>query len=190
MSKFDYMRTLINRHKIDWISEMNATPDEIMVNRIIDRLDQEAIAYEARWGVNRLEGLAEGELAEKWLRQCQKVNEAIEDKNPTLLDDLMNGCIRGWKALEDFALSKGHQPNDPRYVEYQHKDGVIYKICYTDADARLMDRFNGPECRVVTIEEMANLMEERASQAFDIKVNKREKTITFDFDKGDEIPFN
>ncbi len=188
MKRFDYMRDVINRYKLDWISEMNATPDELRINRVIDRLDQAAIDYESRWGVGRLEGLASEELALKWRSQIGKINQAIEDRNSLGMESLMQGAIRGWKALEDYALLQGHQPNDPRYVEYQHKDGVLYKICYTDADARLLDRFNGPECRVVTIEEMANLMEARTSQAFEIKINKKEKTIIFDFDKGDTIP--
>jgi len=192
MSKHNHMRNIINNHRIDWISEMNATPDELQVNRIIDRLDQVAIDYEARWGVNRLEGMVTDDMKAKWMRQLEKVNQAIQDKNPIVLKELMEGTIRGWKALEDNALANGYQPNDPRYVEYQHPSGTLYKICYTVADAKLLAHQATEDCRIVTLQEMANLMNERENQVYglSVKIDQVEEKITFfDWKEGDTIPF-
>ena len=192
MNRHNHMRDILNKAKIDWIYEMNATPNEVQVNRIIDKLDQVAIDYEARWGVNRLEGMVSDEMREKWMRQVQKVNQAIEEKNPIDLGQLMEGTIRGWKAMEDNALSNGHRPNDPRYVEYQHPSGTLYKICYTIPDARLLAHQATEDCRIVTIEEMANLMNQRENQVYgqSVKCDPVENKITFfDWQEGDTIPF-
>lgn len=192
MSKHNHMRDILNNHKIDWISEMNATPNEVQVNRIIDRLDQVAIDYEARWGVGRLEGMVSDDLRLKWDRQVEKVNNAIQDKNPIVLTDLMEGTIRGWKALEDNALASGHSPNDPRYVEYAHPSGTLYKICYASADAKLLAHQATADCRIVTLQEMANLMNERENQVYglNVKIDPVEEKITFfDWQEGDTIPF-
>lgn len=184
------IRTVLNKHKTRWPESDDMTPEDFEINRVIEKLDQIAIGYEAKWGVYRLETLASPELAEKWQRQVEKINEAIENKNLAQLRDLVDGAIRGYGMLEAAALAAGHTPSEPLYWEIR-KGSRIYRVVKTTQEARALQKPQNADTVILTFEEVVNLFDARSEQVYGTseKHVKLGKNTGFDYSKGDAIPF-
>lgn len=184
------MRTVLNKHKTRWPESDDMTPEDFEINRLIEKLDECAIGYEAKWGVYRLETLAPAELAEKWQRQVEKINEAIENKNLVALRDLVEGAVRGYAKLEASALAAGHTPSEPLYFEFR-KGSRIYRVVKTVQEARALQTPQNANTVVLTVEEVVNLFDARSEQVYGTAEKKTQlgKNTGFDYSKGDTMPF-
>jgi hypothetical protein len=167
------------------------TPEQLEINRWIMRLDTVAVDYESRWGIGRLEALAAPVLREKWERQREKLNYAIQRSDLTILSDLIEGTVRGWAALEQAALLAGHKPHDPEFWECV-VDGVTYRITRTMAGSRNMAAVPGNGA-VLSLGEIVSVYHYAHSQAFENKHPLPGKDIVVNEklfkDGGDPIPF-
>ena len=166
-------------------------PLDFDINRLIEKLDEVAIKYEAKWGVYRLETLASPDLARKWQAQVDKINEAIETKNIRSLEDLVEGAIRGYALLEAEAIKGGHSPTAPEFWELR-KGSRVYRVVMNTMDARAMQKPENSDVTILTLEEVVNLYDAKARMVY----GEPEKVATpgeltgFDYDKGDPIPFD
>jgi len=183
------MREIINKYKTAWPESDKLETVDFEINRMIEKLDEVAIRYEAKWGVYRLEHLATPELAEKWQKQVDKLGEAIRNKNLGELKGLVDGSIRGYEVLEKNAEALGHKPCEPEFWELR-KGSRIYRIVKTIGEARQLHKPGNEDTVVMTIEEVVNIFENKHRNLEQDKIDAplQIKNVGFDYDKGDSIP--
>lgn len=133
----DCIRQIYKTYKKGWLEmKRELGPADYEIQRYLDMLDETARQYEARWGIGVLPRIVTHDMAEKWQRQCDKLNDAISDGNLNEVMGLVQGTVRGYKALEDNALAMGHKPNPPDVWDAQHPEsGRKYRFCKTRNDA-------------------------------------------------------
>lgn len=185
------IKNIINKHKKGWLEMYELKPVDFAMQKQIEQLDHVALEYEAKWGVDVLPGLADADMQKKWNRQMEKLNDAIEGGRLNDAVGLVQGTMRGYKALEDHVLSRGYKPNPPDVWDVQHPEsGQIYRICKNNIDAR-----RGSDKSVVTytLQEVARILEAQQlvnvvkSQFENSKVTKvgNKTKDPFDFSKPD-----
>lgn len=175
------------------------TPEQYQINQWIEKLDTLNVEYESRWGCGVLPQLVSSATAEKWLRHCQKIDDAITSNDLQLMVDLCEGAKRGLDALEQEAMRLGHKPHGaPVAWTVMMENGKELAICATRNDAA-MCASNGAKERdmvVWTIQEVANLICNYYHDANKLGEPKPESVKAqttehdpFDFTKGDKINF-
>jgi hypothetical protein len=168
------------------------TPEQNAINKLIWQLDQVALEYEARWGVYTLESFAPEILASKFQAQLDKLNEAIGQNDPAMVAARVEGMIKGYKALEQSALSLGHKPCEPSFLEI-NVNSKIYRVVKSVAEARALHRPDGDkDVSIVTIEELVNIHQSKHDEIVKkVKEARPENDSwkTFDFEKGDSVEF-
>ena len=173
----------------------NITPDQYYINQLLDKLDIKAAEVESRWGVERLERLVSFDMAQKWRRQMDKLNEAISESDVFTLPEIVNGTIRGYEAMEADAVAQGNQPHDAPFAwTVALPSGKTLAIVRHPKDASLMNDLKRDHGDVVvwTIDEIANIIESEYTLVNQDSV-KGEVVIPkadapFDFTKGDTLP--
>lgn len=152
---------------------INLMPHDYLINQHIHKLDQVTVEYEAKWGVGRLEKLVSENLAQKWNSQKDKLNDAIRDRDPARVAALVDGCVRGYAALEAEALKNGHTLNPPEWWDVQHESGRVYRIVKSEPQSRLAAQgCLSDGVTVYTLQEVARLLD-----SFD-HVNKVKDSFT------------
>lgn len=181
------LKNVIAKHKRGWYEVMDDVQREI--NRLLFQLDDVASGMEAKWGVGRLEQCVDVAMGEKWARQCERLNEAIEKQDLRVLEELCLGTLRGYGALEKNAMERGYKPNEPMFWETS-VDGVVYRFVKTYGDAKSLHRPGAHDVVVITIEEAARCLRVLHAKTFNKRENVGEKPLdAFDFSKGDAIGF-
>lgn len=172
-----------------WNAMNELTPDDLEINRHIDKLDQVAIKFESKWGPDVLPRLVPDDMAAKWKAQTDKLNDAIQRRDLPMVADLVAGTIRGYSALDAAATAAGHTPAPATMLEGRHPDtGNIYRIAVNDMDAR---KVSEPGVVVYTLTEVIRLLE--SMQLVNVvKKNFPHAQVTktnIDWQKGDDLPF-
>lgn len=181
------MKKEITGRKDSFMDNLNATDFE--VQRWICKFDRVAFRYESRWGIGKLEKLCSIDLQEKWTRQIDKINNAIQEKDLFTLPDLIDGAIRGYEALEKDALRLGHAPNRNHLYDVQHPvTGNKYRF--------VMDNMAAHESQesgvvVMTLTEVVNLIDAKHEAVYKTKqaFQGAEVIGVIDWDKGDDLPW-
>jgi len=185
------VKTIVNNHKKGWFEMYELQPEDFAMQKQIEQLDHVALDYEARWGIDVLPGLADADMQQKWNRQLEKLNKAIEDKRLNDVVGLIQGTIRGYKALEDHVKSRGYNPNPPDVWDVQHPEsGQKYRICKNTTDAR---RSSEKDVVTYTLQEVARILESQQLvnvikerfEGSEIKNIKKKEPEPFDFNSPD-----
>jgi hypothetical protein len=161
------------------------------INKMINQLDDVASGYEAVWGVGKLESLVPPDLARKWDAQKLKLDEAIQAGDENRVRLLVDGCIRGYGALNDAALSAGYKPITPDFWEYKHPSGQIYRVCKNNFDSQSLHKTVDKGVIIMSLGEIINLyhaQQNRIYASLDEKAIPERKKDAFDFTVGDQIP--
>ena len=167
------------------------TPNNLEINRHIDKLDAVAVRYESKWGADTLPKLVPEAMAAKWSAQCVKLNDAIQRGDLPMVADLVSGTIRGYEALDAAAVAAGHTSAPATYLEGRHPDsGQIYRIAINDMDAR-----KAAEVGVVvySLAEVVRILE--GCQLINVIKNQwpgaevKNVKPAVDWDKGDALQF-
>ncbi len=189
------MRKLIKENKIGWPMVDNITPDQYYINQLLDKLDTKAAEVESRWGVARLERLVSFDMAQKWKRQMDRLNEAIATSDVFTLPEIVNGTIRGYEAMEADAIAQGHKPHEAPFAwTVGLPSGRTLAIVRHHKDAALMDDLKRAHGDVVvwTVDEIARIVEEQYTLVNQPSVKSPEPPLKpsepFDFTKGDPLP--
>jgi hypothetical protein len=66
------------------------------------------LGFENRWGVDRLPELVSAETQEKYWRQVDKLNAAIESNDVDLVIKYAAGMMRAYTAMQNEARERGH----------------------------------------------------------------------------------
>lgn len=161
------------------------TPEAHAVQRALEWLDDIAAGYEAKWGVDRLQKLANDELRQKWENQIGKLNDAIDRNHPADVEALAQSTVRGWKVLEDHALQNGCKPLDPDAWECWHPSGTVYRVAKNNAGA------HGVQGRsVVTLASLVNIYHAVMTGKLDVSIDiKKQFEIIPMPEDGDDLPW-
>ena len=186
------MRNELRKHKIGWPEMDQLSGTDFEMQRWIQKLDTVAAEYESRWGVSRLQTLVPHELAQKWKAQTDKLNAAIQGSNLYDMPELVEGCIRGYGALEKAAIAQGHKPHDAPFAwTVGLPSGKTLAIVRHDKDASLVNdlRRDHGDIVVWTIDEIARIIEKEHILLNVVKPSAPKTELQpFDFTKGDSLP--
>lgn len=186
------LRQTLKPHLTGWPDMDNLDPLRFEINRLISQLDDVAVGYEAKWGVGKLESIAhlhDGDLAQKWQRHIDKLNDAILALDGGAVRQLVEGCLVGYQKLEEAAVRAAVAPCEPVYFEV-NVNSTIYRIVKNVSDSRSLHR-PGEKAVIVTAEEMARLFDKQRANCYHKRLDNPDKVLKiddFDFTKGDEIP--
>lgn len=190
------MRKMIKENKIGWPMSDNITPDQYYINQWLDKLDTKAAEVESRWGVARLERLVSFDMAQKWKRQMDRLNEAIATSDVFTLPEIVNGTIRGYDAMEADAIALGNKPHDAPFAwTVGLPSGKTLAIVRHPKDASLVNdlkRDHG-DVMVWTIDEIANIIEKEYTLVKPNSVTPKTNSVKsepFNFIQGDPLPNN
>lgn len=137
--------------------------DMLTVQTAIDRVDEVAVAMEAKWGVDRLPRLVSQEMAEAFHRQAEMFNTAIWQGTPADVVSQADRMINAWTALDAAAsASEARTVAKERWEVSCTIDGVsgVLAVCKTREDALAVQR-DGRHLHVVTLEAVARLIEQQ-----------------------------
>jgi hypothetical protein len=103
----------------------------------VDRLDHVARSLERKWGHDRLRLLVDLELAVRFDRQREKLNQAVTADNADAIKIQAEGMCRAWQALDQAATAAGAEPLNPEIWECRlPASGKVVAIVRTEAEAR------------------------------------------------------
>lgn len=159
-------------------------PRSFEINRLITQLDDVAVGYEAKWGIGYLEAHAPEDLAQKWQRQVDKLNDAIASLDVPAVRQLVEGCIRGYQSLEVAVEASKGKPKGPVFFEYKF-GSLIYRIVKNVADAKALHKPGDPNVRILTGEEACRLFDRDCVDIFQKRESEKMMDSYFDFAKGD-----
>lgn len=135
-------------------SNMNDTQREI--KRWLDRLDEMALAVEAKWGIGNLPRLCSETTAQKYDKQNEKLALAIREQDIRQVQDLVNGFGRAYEVMEREAIEKGNKPSVAEYMEVALESGFKLRIAKNGTEARSVTEKG---VYVWTLEEVARIIE-------------------------------
>ncbi len=159
--------------------------------------DKTVSEYERRWGVDRLPELVPPELRERFLLQCDRLNEAIAMNDVDEVRRLVPVSCRAYAALEKAAREAGHEELTGEAWEAAMPNGGVLCVTRTTHEAAKVSR-ERPEAIVWSVEEVANVIGSyEAAKAVTFAkhsfpgavVEKREDRAPTHEELDDEIPF-
>jgi len=126
--------------------------EELPYWKSLEQLDAIARRAETTWGIGGLELRVSDDLREKFKRQYEKLNAAIENGNPSDIMSMAAGAMRGWAAMEAAVKAAGHVPPVPAYWDVTH-GGKAYRVVRNTVDTGL-DSVTCPDVFVVSVDEL------------------------------------
>lgn len=166
---------------------MNDTQREI--KRWIDRLDEMALACEAKWGIGNLPRLCSEATAQKYNKQNEKLALAIKDQDIKLVQDLVNGFVRAYEIMEREAIERGNKPTVAEFMEVALESGFKLRIARNNTEARNLTEHG---VYVWSLEEVARVIEKDYTLVNVIKKNfdgaKLTRVTQRMFDDSERLP--
>ncbi len=127
----------------------------------LTKVDEVAMAMEAKWGVGRLPRLVEPDLAARFQCQLEMWNEVIcsDDCMVSEVRETAEATIRGWQVLDEAASAAGQSAIDPSIWEIPLKDGTVAALVRSDEEAyKVASTLSGRYVSVWTTEEVAKIV--------------------------------
>lgn len=178
-------------------SKVYYQPTQPAMRRMQDalhRYDDVVSDVEGRWGVDRLVWLVGGDLRDRFEKQMDRLNVAIDKCDPSIEHEV-EVTLRGVAALEAAAIAAGAKPLTGDYVEGRLPDGRVIAITATGYEAGKVKRDNR-EMVVYSVDEVGRIIEGLNKEAPVVDAIKNAfigaevqsvKPVKYDLD--DEIPF-
>ena len=165
----------------------------------VEALDEVAHSCERKWGVDRLPRLVPVDLAEKFYRQVEQLNDAIADEatggSVANVEFEAGRMVNAWRALDAAAEAAGAEEASGLYLSARMADGRSLVIC-SDLEAVGVWRMVNPDqpAAVWTLDEVVKVLEgfdlvNRTKHLFegavveDARVSRR-----VNWARGDELP--
>lgn len=130
-------------------------PDDLFqeIMAALAPLDKLARRMEEKWGCGRLTSLVDPELAARFGRAQDKLNEAIRLNDPTDIARRVGVLIRGWEALDQAAMDVGAHKLPARTIGVEHGGRAwVIVLDPVDYDKARADHVGGG--RVVALAEL------------------------------------
>ncbi len=149
-------------------------PDDIgnqtkeSVYHALKPLDELVHQMERRWGVDRLPGLVDPEMAARFGAAKAKLDAAIDENEPALVVKRVKVMMKGWLALSDAAEKAGAEEIEADVWEGLSDAGVKYAFCRSGAEAHRAAR-EKEGYRVLSVDEVVRLLEVKYDKIMKIK---------------------
>lgn len=115
--------------------EKYAKPMQDSIYHAIAALDEVAIRYEEKWGVDRLAKLVPPETAARFGSAKAKLDAALEADDADEVARRASVLARGWEALDAAATAAGHKPEEVEAWLWRDEDGKPHAFVRDVADA-------------------------------------------------------
>lgn len=113
-----------------------ATQWEIQSNAVLVELERKKGQHYEKWGVDRLITLVDIEFRTKFWTQMGRVWDALDRSDIDKLHKSVNGMIKGFEALETWAIENEIEPNPPiQFLEWKSIKGVPMVVVRTEVEA-------------------------------------------------------
>jgi hypothetical protein len=165
----------------------------------VEALDEIASQCERRWGVDRLPRLVSVDLAERFYRQVEKLNDAISDEctggSMANVEYEAGRMANAWRALDEAAVAAGSLEASGRCMGARMADGRSLVICEDREAMGVWQMQNaGQAAAVWTMEEVVAVLEgfdlvNRTKHLFegavveDVRASRK-----VNWARGDELP--
>ena len=182
--------------KVTKPSKQHYAPSQMAMRRMQDalhRYDDEVSKVERKWGVDRLIWVVGGNLRDRFEKQMDLLNEAIDKMQD--VEHQVDVTLRGVAALEQAAIAAGVQPLGGEWIEGKMPDGRVLAVVPNDYEVSRVKRDNR-EMVVYSVDEIGRLLADwDASKTVDAvkavfpgATVEKVKTRT-EVELNDEIPF-
>lgn len=165
----------------------------------IEALDDAARHMEAKWGVDRLPKLVPVDLAERFYRQVDKLNDAISDEctggSIANVEYEAGRMFNAWMALDRAAEAAGRSPTTGQCMVARMADGRSLVIC-DDLEGAHVWRQQNPDqpAALWTMQEVVKVLEgfdlvNRTKHLFEgAVVTDARASAKVNWARGDELP--
>jgi hypothetical protein len=164
------------------------------IQAAITELDICVSGYEKRWGVDRLPELVSIETQEKYWRQVDKLNSAIDASDADLVIKYAAGMQRAYTIMQNEARERGHDELKGEWFECETPDGRVMIVAPTFEESHKAAR-ERPGCIVYAMPEVAAIVCWDEAGRFANSVKELFPAATVEVvrqtkdDLNDEIPF-
>ena len=177
-------------------SKQYYAPSQMAMRRMQDalhRYDDEVSKVERKWGVDRLIWVVGGDLRDRFEKQMDLLNEAIDKMQD--VEHQVDVTLRGVAALEKAAIAAGVQPLGGEWIEGKMPDGRVLAVVPNDYEVSRVKRDNR-EMVVYSVTEIGRLLADwdavktvdAVKAVFPGATVEKVKTRT-EKELNDEIPF-
>ena len=162
-----------------------------VINAAVRSLDAVARDAEVRWGIGKLESLADPELAARFEQARVRLNAALNGEDVNEVVARCKDMIKGWKVIEKRVREAGHQPADMRVWYHKSDDGRTYAFVQDPADATLVEK----GAVAYSLDEVVRLLDQRYQTISTVKEHwpgaevTKVKPKNTEKDFQDDIPF-
>lgn len=133
-----------------------AIPNALQISTILAPLDQTAASMERRWGVERLPGLVNQDLANRFAMARQVLDDALDQGDLPAIETAAANLRKGWTKLDEVATAAGAAPYDPTAWGFE-VCGKPCAIVIDDSGAKYVQQID-PGRTVWTLDEIGNLL--------------------------------
>lgn len=164
------------------------------IQAAITELDICVSGFEKRWGVDRLPELVSVETQEKYWRQVDKLDAAIESSDADLAIKYAGGMMRAYTAMQSEARDRGHAELKGEWFECETDDGRVLIVApsFEESHKAAKER---PGCLIYAMPEVAAIVCRDEAGRFVNAVKEVFPAATVESvrqvkdDLNDEIPF-
>lgn len=169
-----------------------ASANAEMIHKAMLSLDRTAREVEERWGVGRLETLADCKTAARFGSAKAKLDKAIKDNNAQEIVHRASVLQKGYRYLEKEARKNGHDFVDLKAWIWKDDNNTSYAFLKTNAEAIAYAKKH-ENVVTFTMEEVIRLAEFFNKQTKKLGVKAKEvfpaASITKIGNLDDQIPF-
>lgn len=142
----------------DQLDQEKLRAEQKIVDMLLSPLNRVAKELEEKWGLDRLPGLVNEDLTERFAAAAQKLGDAIATKDQGRIKERAEIMRRGWIKLDTEAEAAGHEPwQQPDVWEGQRPDGKTFLLSKDKSTAIQAGREKG--LGVWTLDEIGRLLE-------------------------------
>ena len=127
------------------------------IQTAITELDICVADFEKRWGVDRLPDLVSVETQEKYWRQADKLDLAIDASDADLVIKYAAGMMRAYTAMQNEARDRGHDELQGTWYECETPDGRVLIVAPSFEEAHKAAR-ERPGCLIYAMPEVAAIV--------------------------------
>ena len=165
------------------------------IQNCLTEFDRVVSDYERRWGCERLPNLVDMELRDRYWKQMDRLNAAIDATNPVDVEHQVQVTLRAYAVLEARAKEMGAKELTGMAWTATSHDGAVTVAVVQDVNEIANIKREMPDALVYSVQEVANIVaawSEKNKLVDDVKnvfegayVSK----ITLKEELDDEIPF-
>jgi len=127
------------------------------VQSAIIELDKIVSDMEARWGIDRLPELIDEQLRERFERQLDRLNKAIDMDVGSEVKTEAEAMARAYRHIEKVAIANGHKELTGEFWQAPMPDGRVVAITQSFEEQYKVSK-QYPDMLVYSVQEVANIL--------------------------------